>query len=141
MISCLRAAAAIFISPGFGVVRRAARGLETLSVRAAAGFEGLWGARQACRLGPLQHDDLLEAMGCCFGARLLEVFFVALSLLVRGPAPVQPGLSNLICDLLGFFFVRHGVKKPWHACAFSAERLGAGVCGAGGSRVTGGWRC
>ena len=71
-------------------------------------------------------------MGCCFGARPLEVFFVALSLLVRGPAPAQPGLSNcLICDLLGFFFVRHGVKKPWRACAFSAERLGAGV------RVTG----
>ena len=49
---------------------------QAISVQAAAGFEGLWGARQACRLRPRQHDDLLEAMGCCFGARLLEVFLL-----------------------------------------------------------------
>ena len=54
---------------------------------------------------------------------------------VRGPTVAQHGLSNcLICDLLGFFLVRHDITKPWSACAGSADRFGAGVCGAGGSR-------
>eukprot|EP00439_Symbiodinium_sp_Y106_P013440 s11399_g1.t3 len=47
----------------------------------------------------------------------------------RGPTAAQPGLSNLMCDLLGFFLVRHGITKPWSACAGSADRFGAGVCG------------
>eukprot|EP00439_Symbiodinium_sp_Y106_P012689 s1662_g1.t2 len=51
----------------------------------------------------------------------------------RGPTVAQHGLSNLICDL-GFFLVRHGITKPWSARAGSADRRGAGVCGAGGSR-------
>ena len=61
--------------------------------------------------------------------------FICAEFVVRGPTVAQHGLSNcLICDLLGFFLVRHGITKPWSACAGSADRFGAGVCGAGGSR-------
>ena len=66
--------------------------------------------------------------------RVIEGLICA-EFVVRDPTVAQHGLSNcLICDLLGFFLVRHGITKPWSACAGSADRFGAGVCGAGGSR-------
>eukprot|EP00439_Symbiodinium_sp_Y106_P003410 s11399_g1.t1 len=73
------------------------------------------------------HDTFWRHWGAVL-EHVIEGFFCA-EFVVRGPTAAQPGLSNLMCDLLGFFLVRHGITKPWSACAGSADRFGAGVCG------------
>ena len=82
-------------------------------------------------------DDSMTTFWRHWGAVLERVIegLICAEFVVRDPTVAQHGLSNcLICDLLGFFLVRHGITKPWSACAGSADRFGAGVCGAGGSR-------